>query len=72
MARNEAQRKANYDYVCAKCGGTIGKGTQYICVTYHEVRHIPIKNSQKIYHGRTYYQDVHTNVVKRYHIGCEE
>jgi len=71
MTENREERRANYDYRCECCKTTIPAGSQYVCVTYHQARSVPVKNSKKLYHGRVYYRTEHTNIVKRYHIGCE-
>lgn len=65
------ERRARDDYYCDGCRSWIKAGTQYICVTYHEAKQVPVHNSKRLYHGKQYYRTVHTNVVKRYHIGCK-
>lgn len=69
-SRTAEEKRANYDYRCDKCHGTIVKGSQYICLTIHGTTSKAIP--KKLYGGRQYYRTIHSNAAYRYHIGCYE
>lgn len=64
------EKRANDYYRCDKCGKSIAKGSQYICVSIHGTTSRPIP--KKLYHGRQYHTTIHSNATYRYHIGCYE
>lgn len=67
--RSFEERKARNNYMCSNCGLKIPAGTQYICVTDHQVYYTPAP--KKLYHGHQYYNEHHSNSAYRYHKGCE-
>lgn len=57
MATYREERNARQDYICACCGMVIPAGTQYVRITQHNTKRVPIK---------------HSNIVKTYHIECAQ
>ncbi len=68
MSRVFEERQARNNYKCESCLASIPAGTQYICVTEHEVYRTP--TPRKLY-SRQYFNTHHINKTYRYHIGCE-
>ena len=66
IRKEELTARNNYKY--DKCGCVIPANSQYICITEHIVSQTATPKG--LYHNR-YYNKHHTNLVYRYHIGCE-